>query len=182
MTPTLLIPIVGMMLLLVMALALLALKTTKSGSHADGYPYDKKDALFSPAERSFLGVLEQAAAEQYRVFGKVRVADVVKVKTTPNRSVWQRAFNRISNKHFDFVLCTKDDLVPVAAIELDDDSHQRDDRKARDRFLTHVCEAAALPLLQLPAPRAYSAAELRRQLQAAIEPQPQPAGEPRPAR
>nr|WP_274522501.1 DUF2726 domain-containing protein [Halorhodospira halochloris] len=94
-------------------------------------PYTKASALFSPAERSFLGVLDQAAGYDYRVFGKVRVADVVKVRSMADRRAWQRAFNQISSKHFDFILCAKDDLSVVAAVELDDKSHQKGKRGER---------------------------------------------------
>lgn len=46
-------------------------------SGATTYPYYAKKALFSVAERSFLGVLEQAVEGRYRVFGKVRLADAL---------------------------------------------------------------------------------------------------------
>jgi Protein of unknown function (DUF2726) len=44
------------------------------------YPYTKNQFLFSPAEYSFLGVLEQAVGREYRVFGKVRMADIVDIQ------------------------------------------------------------------------------------------------------
>lgn len=124
--------------------------------------------LFSPAECSFLGVLEQAVGEDYRIFGKVRVADVVSVKSLSNRSTWQQAFNRISAKHFDFVLCAKDDLAIIAAIELDDKSHQQRKRQERDTFLSGLCQAIFLPCIQIPAQRAYSVHELRAQILSAL--------------
>ena len=127
-------------------------------------PYRLQPALFSPAERSFLGALEQALGDELRIFGKVRVADVVKVDGVRDRSARQRAFNRIQAKHFDFLLCRPDDLSVVAAIELDDRSHGTHKRKERDDFLRGVCEAAGLPLLNIPAQRSYSVAELRRQV------------------
>lgn len=39
--------------------------------------FRRRHKLFTAAERSFLGVLDQATAGRYRVFGKVRVADVL---------------------------------------------------------------------------------------------------------
>jgi hypothetical protein len=128
------------------------------------FPYRLQPALFSPAERSFLGALEQALGDELRIFGKIRVADVVKVEGVRDRSARQRAFNRIQAKHFDFLLCRPDDLSVVAAIELDDRSHGTRKRKERDNFLRGVCEAAGLPLLNIPAQRSYSVAELRRQV------------------
>ena len=71
---------------------------------SNDYPYQTIDTLFSPAERSFLGVIDQVVGLEYRVFGKVRIADVASVKSMSNRSAWQKAFNRISSKHFDFIM------------------------------------------------------------------------------
>lgn len=112
-------------------LAVMAVKLKPQKQHSAGYPYSKNQTLFSPAERSFLGVLEQAVGEDYRIFGKVRVADVVSVKSLSHRNAWQQAFNRISAKHFDFILCAKGDLAIAAAIELDDKSHPAQTQRTR---------------------------------------------------
>lgn len=72
--------------------------------------YKKQTVLFSPAERSFVGVSQQACAEDYLILGKIRVVDVIAVKSNKNRARWQQAFNKICAKHFDFVLCDKADL------------------------------------------------------------------------
>ena len=66
--------------------------------------YRQKEFL-SPAERSFLDVLSQAAGDEWRVFAKVRIADVLTPAKGMSRSRWQSAFNAISAKHFDFLLC-----------------------------------------------------------------------------
>lgn len=161
----------GWLILLVVVIALLAIMAAKlksQGQNSQSYPYKMRQVLFSPAERSFLGVLDQAVGESYRVFGKVRVADVVSVHPTPDRKVWQRAFNKISSKHLDFVLCSKSDLTVVAAIELDDSSHQKRKRQKRDAFLVGVCQAAGIPLVQVPAQRTYSVAGLRAQVLSAL--------------
>lgn len=145
----------------VLMLVLVASKSKPADRPDEGFPYEKRDALFTPAERSFLGVLDQAVGERYRIFGKVRVADVVDVRRRLGRSDSSSAWNRIRSKHFDFLLCARDDLTVACAIELDDRSHQRADRKARDDFLSGVCQAAGLPLVQIQAQRAYSVSELR---------------------
>ncbi len=132
------------------------------------FPYTKNRGLFSPAERSFFGVLAQAVGDEYHVFGKVRVADVVSVRPLRNRSAWQRAFNRISAKHFDFVLCDKDDLSVIAVVELDDRSHQQGKRQARDSFLAELCETISLPLIRVPAKDAYTVGEIRRLVDSAL--------------
>jgi len=54
-------------------------------------PYQKEAFLFTPAERSFLAVLEPALGNQFRVLGKVRVADVIRVKPGLSGSARQQA-------------------------------------------------------------------------------------------
>lgn len=119
------------------------------------YPYQKTGVLFSPAERSFLGVLTQVIGETAEIFGKVRVADVVAPRKGLSRSDWQKAFNKIAGKHFDFLLCSNDDLSVICAIELDDSSHHLNNRQKRDEFLNGVCNAAGIPLIRVPAKMGY---------------------------
>ena len=124
------------------------------------YPYVSASSLFTNHERAFLRVLEQAAGE-YRVFGKVRVADLIEVRKGLSKSEWQRAFNRISQKHIDFVLCHPHDLSVWCAVELDDKTHGRADRRERDVLLENALAAAEVPLVRVPGRRNYDAAELK---------------------
>src|SRR5690242_3951167 len=105
--------------LMVLAGAFMAKRALSQVQQSDDALYVKQCHLFSPAERSFLSVLEEAVSDHYRVFGKVRVADVLEVKSGIDKRERRAALNRIISKHFDYVLCRKDDLSFVCAIELD---------------------------------------------------------------
>jgi len=156
--------------LLLLGLLLLAwlILLVKAKRHKEDFPYQPVRALFSPAERSFLGVLDQAVGGRYRVFGKVRVADVATVKPSKDNRAWQRAFNRISAKHFDFILCDNQDLSVRCAIELDDQSHRAAQRQQRDGFIDSLCQTIKLPLVRIPARQAYSVNEIRQTLSSAL--------------
>ena len=143
---------------LCVAVALMAnLRAQRQAADAS---YQRAGALFSPAERSFLGVLELAAGAEFRIFGKVRIADVLTPQAGMTRRAWQAAQNRIHAKHFDYVLCDPATLDPRCAIELNDKSHQRAVRQARDRFLAAACRHAELPLLTFDARNTYSVGEV----------------------
>ena len=89
----------------------------------------------------------------------VRIADLIKVqKGTAKYRSW---LNKILSKHVDFVLCNPLTLEVVCAIELDDVSHQRPERKERDKFVNHAFESAGLPLLRIPVEKSYRASEVR---------------------
>jgi hypothetical protein len=126
--------------------------------------FRQKHSLFTRAERSFLGVLDQATEGQYRVFGKVRVADVLSTAKGLDKSTRASAFNQIKAKHFDFVLCDPNTLDIKAVVELNDKSHNNRQRVERDKFLRMACRSAGLPLKEIQARRSYSVESIRQVL------------------
>jgi len=58
------------MLVTVGVVLFVALKLKQQIGPFEDFPYNRNWVLFSPGERSFLGVLEQAFGAEYRVFGK----------------------------------------------------------------------------------------------------------------
>lgn len=162
--------VVLVVLAFVVFVVLAALKNKQGGASSVGFPYQPSKTLFSAAERSFLGALDQAVGAEHRVFGKVRVADVATVKPALGNSARQAALNRIAAKHFDFVVCRESDLAVVCAVELNDKSHSSQRAKSRDDFLLKVCQAINLPLLTVPAKQTYSLQDIRLQFLAAVSP------------
>ena len=148
----------------------LALIKGKSGSRE--YPYQLSKYLLSKAERSFYGVLVQAVGGAGIVFSKVRVADAVLPKKGLNRSDWQRAFNAVSAKHFDFIICDPGDCSIKLAVELDDSSHGSEKARKCDTLLNGACRSAGLPLLRVKAARSYVVSEIQAQVMEAMSPQP----------
>ncbi len=157
--------IVIVILIIVILAIIKAISSQKQDIVEPEFPYKKLDVLFSPAERSFLGVLNQAVGKSAQIFGKVRVADVITPKKGMLRSDWQKAFNKISGKHFDFLLCNKEDLSVLCVIELNDSSHNSRQRKKRDLFLEGACQKAELPLIQITAKATYNINEIRESLE-----------------
>jgi hypothetical protein len=62
--------------IILIAIVLLSKKIKDSNEEFIG-KYELQDKFYSEAERSFLGVLDSILNEDWRVFGKVRVADVL---------------------------------------------------------------------------------------------------------
>ena len=143
----------------------LLLALNKGKGAANHYPYQASKFLLSKAERSFYGVLSQAVGETGIVFAKVRVADVITPRKGLNRSDWQKAFNAVSAKHFDFLICNPGDCSVRLAIELDDASHNSAKAQKRDNLLNAACESANLRLLRIKAAKGYAIAEIKRQIE-----------------
>jgi len=143
-------------LLLIIVVFALVLFKKKAGKDPVDFPYQSKEVLCSPAERSFLGALDQIVGKKYRIFAKVRLADIIDVKKGLSASVRQSAFNRIAGKHVDFIVCHANDLSIVGAVELDDKTHRGRGRQERDQFLDKALEIAGVPLLRIKARSTYS--------------------------
>jgi hypothetical protein len=161
-------------LVLVAVLGALAYIAARRKRPAAGPPaaYRRRDFL-SKAERSFFRVLQQAVGRGGLVFAKVRLADLLTPAGGVGNEGWQSAFNRISAKHVDFVICGPDDVVPRVAIELDDASHRQARRQERDAFIQAACDSAGLPLLRISAQRDYGMQQLRTELAAWLDLEPQ---------
>lgn len=156
---------IAIIIVILVALLLLAvLATLKKSATSSKTGYRLNGTLFSPAERSFLGVLMQAVPEENIVMGKVRVADVITPQKGLDKSKWQTAFNKISAKHFDYVICDRATLKVVSVIELNDKSHKGKKRADRDAFLREACSSAELRLFEFNAKASYSVVDVRKKL------------------
>lgn len=120
--------------------------------------YRLRDDFLTPTEADFFGALREATDGRWLVMSKVRLADLVH---PPGGREWQAAWNKISRKHVDFVLCDPATVQPLVVIELDDRSRRRADRVERDAFVDRVFADANLPLLHVPVRRAYDPRALR---------------------
>lgn len=69
-------------------------------------------------------------------------------------------FNKISRKSVDFVVCLKDFTV-VAAIELDDRTHDTAERRAKDADKNAAFEKAGVKLLRMRGPNLPTAEAIR---------------------
>lgn len=144
-----------------LGVALAALRRT--GGQHPALPYRVVPSLLTPAERRFYAALVTAIDPHMTICAKVRLADVLTLP--PGTPEWRAHFNRVQAKHLDFVLCNRDDLAPLLAIELDDSSHARSARRERDAFLNQACADAGLSVLRIPVQRSYTTVELAQRVQ-----------------
>jgi hypothetical protein len=129
-------------------------------------PYTRRRYLLTQAEREFFAVLQAAAPDGWYVFPQVRLANLVMLrKGTRN---WKPHFSRMAQKCVDFVLCDEAEIGPRLVVELDDSSHDRPERQARDAFVDAALAAAGLPILHVRWQRRYDAALLATQIRAAV--------------
>lgn len=127
--------------------------------------YQSVPGLFTPAEQLFLSSLEVALdGIPVKIFGKVRIADIIKVKPGLEKGDYAGAFSKIRSKHVDFVLINPLTTQPVLVIELDDSTHDQYERKVRDAFVDEAMYQAQIPILHVPLRKRYMEQNLRAQI------------------
>ena len=72
---------------------------------------------------------------------------MILVKAKDRKTYWS-GLNRVTSKSIDFVVVDLASGGALLAIELDDKTHQRDDRKRRDAFVNDALRQAGIPLVR----------------------------------
>lgn len=130
------------------------------------YQYKQKNYFMSRAEHECYDALVIAVGERYHVFPQVHLPSIIDNKVVGQN--WNGAFRHISQKSVDFVLCDKSYISPKLAIELDDRTHERQDRKDRDVEVARVLKDAGLPLLRLENHGRFNPSELMQKIDTAL--------------
>lgn len=130
---------------LALALVATALRPgrTKSPSLNRPWPLEPRRPLLSQPEQVLYRRLAQACPQRI-VLCQVQLLQMLRFK----RGGWNQGIaNRINQLSVDFVVINPDTSI-VAAIELDDSSHVRADRRAADARKAHALKSAGIPLLR----------------------------------
>ncbi len=124
--------------------------------------YYKKQYLLTKREQEFFQILQRIVQDKYLVFPQIHLDSLLEVKKSEKN---QRTFwNKINRKSVDFVICDKQYLKPLLAIELDDNSHYRWQRQDRDQFVNKTLESVGLKYLRIRAAYSYNFEELKSQI------------------
>jgi hypothetical protein len=127
-------------------------------------PYTLGETLFSPEERVFLAALDEAVGDSHRVYGKVRLSDLVTLRRGTSRRALEQAQARIADLRIDFLVCSRESARVVCAVELIPAKGRHGGNKA----LARACEALALPLVRVPAAESYPLKSLTDDVQTAM--------------
>lgn len=133
-----------------------------AGRVAPTLPYKAREAFFNGSERKLYFALRRTVSERYVIFAKVRLLDLCEdVQLTA-------AFNKISQKHVDFVLCDRETFCPTVAIEVDGSSHWRRERQESDAFKDEFFGAIGVPLIRFRARPYFDPDEVSRRIDEAL--------------
>lgn len=132
-------------------------KSTRKKSGINYERYGLRRSILTKNELKFYESLKSIVKDKYTICAKVKLSDIFYIK---NGRGYYAALGRVNQKHVDFLLCYPKSLKPFMGIEVDDKSHQRSDRKKRDKFVNKLFETKKLPLLRFSAKMEYNTEEI----------------------
>ena len=140
-TPLLLVVVVFFVLAVVALVVLKKLGLLNVGQRGT-WPFYVKRPLSQPEQVLYHRLIH--ALPEHIVLAQVQVSRILGVKKGSNFHEWNNRINRLS---YDFVVCLKDSTV-IAAIELDDKSHESGSRAKTDDKKNKATADAGLRLIR----------------------------------
>lgn len=101
--------------------------------------YYKKESLITESEKKYFHAIKRIIGEQYILQPQINLASIVE-KTKKHK--YQNELYR----NIDFGIFTPDYQL-IALIEINDNTHNTQKRKARDHKVKDICEQAEIPLI-----------------------------------
>lgn len=146
---------------------------TKKTYHDLQFPFAKyyrPKYILTKTEQAFFRVLRQAMKDEYiAIYPKVRIADFVHVKgKEENKKEWWEAFRRVSSKHVDFLLCNPNTSYIKLAIELDDSTHNEENRIARDVWVDKLFATIGIKIMHIEAQNEYDVPSVKQTVYEAL--------------
>lgn len=113
------------------------------------YKYQAKQYYMTASENDFFRILEKVAGDRYYIFPQAHLSKLLSEKVIGQDWKAQKAaFRHINGKSVDYVLCDRQTLKPVYAVELDDYTHNYSSRKERDIEVERIFHSAGIPLVR----------------------------------
>ena len=166
---------------LVVVVALLA---SRLNDNSFPFPFDQKNTVFTSAEKNFQILLEQALGPKFRVINRVKLSDIVAIRSGVSAKTGQAALNNANGKYLDFAICDRETMRLCGTIDLVD-TNGKGYKIKKDWFVSGALEAASIPHVRIKVKNTYTLAEIRacinNRLLANIAPQPKVKGSVIPA-
>jgi hypothetical protein len=101
-----------------------------------------KRSILSANESEFHRLLIESAGNDYQVFPKIGLKDII-------QPMDRNDFSRIQSKHVDFVITGNNGRTTIAAIELDDTSHNNKTNALHDAAKDFYLNSAGIPIVRI---------------------------------
>ena len=141
-------------------IVIVALLASRLNDNSFPFPFDKKETIFTPAEKNFQNLVEQAMGSEYRIINRVKLSDVVAVRSGISTKAEQVAIKNADKKYVDFIICDRNSMKLLGVIDLVD-TQGKGYKIKKDWFVSGVLEAASIPHLRIKVKANYTVNEIR---------------------
>jgi len=124
------------------------------------FPFESKAAVFTPAEKNFQNLLEQAMGHKYRIINRVKLSDIVTIRNGISNRASQSAATNAEGKYLDFVICERSSMKLLGTVDLVD-TKGRGYKIKKDWFVSGALEAASIPHLRIKVKANYTLDEIK---------------------
>lgn len=124
----------------------------------------RRGRFLTTAENNFFECLSNALSEDFHIFTKVAMLDVMEPSPAVGLLRSKKIRNRLTSECLDYVLCKKQDMSIFGVVELEDfDKQNRKSAMAeRESLISAVCKAAHLRLFYFDVGQDYHGVDIRR--------------------
>lgn len=124
----------------------------------------RKSRLLSAAERNFFDCLITSLSDEFFIFTKVRMLDIVEPTPSSNWLEKKAIAQRLNNECLDYVLCKPADMSIFGVIELEnfEKGSNKKMRASREQLVSDVCKTANLRLFYFDIRQDYRSMDIRR--------------------
>ena len=141
-------------------IVIVGLLASRLNDNSFPFPFDRKNLLFTSAEKNFQNLVEQAMGSKYRVINRVKLADVVTIRNGISSRASQTATKNADTKYLDFVICERNSMKLLGAIDLVD-TQGKGYKVKKDWFVSGALEAASIPHIRIKVKANYTLEEIK---------------------
>ncbi|MBL4899398.1 MAG: DUF2726 domain-containing protein [Colwellia sp.] len=145
---------------LVSLIVIVGVLASRLNDNSFPFPFDSKNSVFTPAEKNFQNLIEQAMGAKYRIINRVKLADIVTIRNGVSDRASKSAVNNAEGKYLDFVICDRNTMKLLGTIDLVD-TQGKGYKIKKDWFVSGALEAASIPHLRIKVKANYTLDEIR---------------------
>lgn len=134
--------LIAIFLLTIAAIIIALIKKRGTSDTNDAWPFCAKKPLTPPEQILYHRLV--SAMPEHIILAQVQLSRILGVKKGFSFNEWNNKINRMS---LDFVVCLKDSTI-VAAIELDDKSHDKESSVIRDTKKDKALSDAGIKIIR----------------------------------
>ena len=149
---------------LISLIVIVAVLASRLNDNSFPFPFDSRSTIFTPAEKNFHNLLEQAVGSQYRVINRVKLSDIVNIRQGFSSRASQCASSNAHAKYLDFVICERNSMKLVGTVDLVD-TRGKGYKLKKDWFVSGALSAASIPHVRIKVKTNYTLAEIKQCLQ-----------------